>query len=156
MIDNTAIALIIISISALLCSVVYCVCCLWSQIYNFRGQDRVNIDQHVNIHINTEVNNQNIIVEQNERNVRNVSISQIRQLENSAQEDSVSINSSCSICSDRLKNPVVLPCCKNTVCLTCITKWIVNNPSCHLCRSSLKIKKDDMNMITEYLVIDNV
>lgn len=147
MVDDISISIVIIFCGISLCIITYCLC---KQIYTFGGN---NTDgRQLDIHI--EVNTPTIIVE------RNVSIGQIRNLENgvenSTQEDSVSINSSCSICSDRLKNPVVLPCCKNTVCLSCITEWIVNNPSCHLCRSSLKIKKDDMNMITEYLVVANV
>lgn len=51
------------------------------------------------------------------------------------------LDDDCSICSETLKNPVLLPCCQNIVCLDCIHKWISSNPSCHMCRSTVKIKE---------------
>ena len=52
----------------------------------------------------------------------------------------------CSICSSKLQDPVLVPCCQNIVCAKCIIEWLRINPSCHMCRS--KIRADDLMSVT--------
>lgn len=45
----------------------------------------------------------------------------------------------CSICYDKLKNPVLEPGCQNIFCCECMWLWIASNPSCPLCRNSIEL-----------------
>lgn len=43
----------------------------------------------------------------------------------------------CYICYDDVANKTVVPCCSNAFCFRCINTWIVRNPTCPLCKSTL-------------------
>lgn len=45
----------------------------------------------------------------------------------------------CSICTNKLENPVLLPCCQNIVCSSCIHEWLSHSPTCHMCRAEVKV-----------------
>ncbi len=51
------------------------------------------------------------------------------------------INSSCIICYNELKDPVLFPCCHNIFCGKCIMKWHKTNSSCPLCRTKIEFSK---------------
>jgi len=51
------------------------------------------------------------------------------------------INSSCIICYNELKDPVLFPCCHNIFCGKCIMKWHKTNDSCPLCRTKIDFSK---------------
>jgi hypothetical protein len=51
------------------------------------------------------------------------------------------INSSCIICYNELKDPVLFTCCHNILCGKCIIKWNKNNNSCPLCRREIDFQK---------------
>jgi SNF2 family DNA or RNA helicase len=47
-------------------------------------------------------------------------------------------SSHCNICFDvDLECPAITPCCNTKFCFECITKWLVEKPSCPFCRASL-------------------
>jgi len=41
----------------------------------------------------------------------------------------------CSICTEKLKNPIMEPCCQNLFCGECLFIWLQRKQSCPLCRS---------------------
>ena len=47
------------------------------------------------------------------------------------------LEEACSICSDILKDPVLVPCCQNIFCIKCLMKWLRINhqQTCPYCRS---------------------
>lgn len=55
--------------------------------------------------------------------------------------------SNCSICLNKLKNPVLEPNCNNIFCSSCLITWLSKNNSCPLCRE--KIHMDKLVYITE-------
>jgi len=60
-------------------------------------------------------------------------------LETIKQRFSKIIEDDCSICSCTLDNPVLIPCCQNIVCAKCMIDWLKINPTCHMCRSKVKV-----------------
>jgi SNF2 family DNA or RNA helicase len=49
-------------------------------------------------------------------------------------------SSHCNICFDvDIECPTITPCCNTKFCLECITKWLVEKPSCPFCRADLTI-----------------
>lgn len=47
----------------------------------------------------------------------------------------------CTICYNNINNPILIPCCQNLFCGTCIMKWLETNKSCPMCRSSINVKE---------------
>lgn len=47
----------------------------------------------------------------------------------------------CTICYNNINNPILIPCCQNLFCGTCIMKWLDTNKSCPMCRSSINVKE---------------
>ena len=43
----------------------------------------------------------------------------------------------CPICMETNKEPIVVTCCQNMYCGSCILKWLQNKDSCPLCRKSI-------------------
>lgn len=41
----------------------------------------------------------------------------------------------CSICADKLDNPILVPCCQQIFCGKCILNWIATKKTCPYCRS---------------------
>lgn len=53
-------------------------------------------------------------------------------------KDKLDDSSHCNICFDvDLECPAITPCCNTKFCFECITKWLVEKPSCPFCRASL-------------------
>lgn len=47
----------------------------------------------------------------------------------------------CTICYNTINNPILIPCCQNLFCGSCIMKWMDTNKSCPMCRSSINVKE---------------
>lgn len=47
----------------------------------------------------------------------------------------------CTICYSTIKDPILIPCCQNLFCGTCIMKWMDTNKSCPMCRSNINVKE---------------
>lgn len=47
----------------------------------------------------------------------------------------------CTICYNNINNPILIPCCQNLFCGSCIMKWLETNKSCPMCRSSINVKE---------------
>lgn len=50
------------------------------------------------------------------------------------------LNSNCSICMDVLKEPILITCCQNIFCGSCLLEWMKNRDNCPLCRSFINNK----------------
>ena len=59
------------------------------------------------------------------------------------------LSSNCNICLDNIEKPVLLTCCQNLFCGSCIIEWFKNNNTCPMCRAKISsefiiyIKTDD-------------
>ena len=51
------------------------------------------------------------------------------------------LNEDCSICADEMKNPILVPCCQNIFCGSCIVNWVKSKANCINCRSPLALDK---------------
>lgn len=58
----------------------------------------------------------------------------IRELENRFQN---ALNNNCHICLSKLNKPILLSCCQNLFCGSCILKWLETKNNCPLCRCSI-------------------
>ncbi|XP_055550322.1 uncharacterized protein LOC129732914 [Wyeomyia smithii] len=54
-------------------------------------------------------------------------------------EEICTIDSTCIICLDAVKYPVLCPGCKQSTCFDCIQKWITQTDSCPKCRRKSRI-----------------
>lgn len=48
------------------------------------------------------------------------------------------LSGNCSICLEKITNPVMEPNCQNVFCGKCLLKWLDSNRTCPLCRSDVK------------------
>lgn len=46
----------------------------------------------------------------------------------------------CCICQDSIKKPILVACCQNIFCSTCILEWLKSKSSCPLCRTDICAK----------------
>lgn len=54
-------------------------------------------------------------------------------------KDRIQGTKDCLICYDEIRNKTVVPCCNNSYCLACITKWVTtHSPRCPMCKSALR------------------
>ena len=51
------------------------------------------------------------------------------------------LGGNCCICIDKIEKPVLLPCCQNVFCGTCILEWLKTNTRCPMCRSDVAMDK---------------
>ena len=47
----------------------------------------------------------------------------------------------CTICYSEIDKPVLLSCCQNVFCGSCIMKWMETKKTCPMCRASLNVKE---------------
>ena len=57
----------------------------------------------------------------------------------------------CSICLNKATNQITLTNCKHTFCTDCITNWIIKNPSCPNCRTSIT-NAEQKNFLVEFII----
>jgi hypothetical protein len=53
--------------------------------------------------------------------------------------DRVSQSDMCTVCYDALANKTVVPCCSNSFCFACITRWLDHSRVCPLCKAPLAV-----------------
>lgn len=41
----------------------------------------------------------------------------------------------CCICYDTIENKTIVPCCSNSYCFQCISRWLCRSPMCPICKS---------------------
>jgi SNF2 family DNA or RNA helicase len=47
----------------------------------------------------------------------------------------------CTICYSEISNPVLLPCCQNVFCGSCIMTWMDTKKTCPMCRALINLKE---------------
>lgn len=47
----------------------------------------------------------------------------------------------CTICYSEIDKPVLLPCCQNVFCGSCIMKWLETKKTCPMCRANINVKE---------------
>ena len=63
------------------------------------------------------------------------------------------LNSNCTICLNKLKNPVMLGCCQNIFCGECILSWLDKKNTCPLCRTQQN--KENIILIQDKTIEEN-
>jgi SNF2 family DNA or RNA helicase len=58
--------------------------------------------------------------------------SQIKEIDNRYKN---MLKQDCNICMEKLDDPVMEPNCQNLFCGKCLLKWLINKPTCPLCRT---------------------
>lgn len=53
----------------------------------------------------------------------------------------------CIICLNPQESKTITKCCKSSYCFSCISKWLINNTVCPMCKSS--ISENDLYVITD-------
>ena len=51
------------------------------------------------------------------------------------------LKESCSICTDELTKPVLMPCCQHIFCGGCALGWLQSHRNCPMCRSNVSLSK---------------
>ena len=63
-----------------------------------------------------------------------------RQIENLETRFKKILEEPCPICYEDLQNPTMVSCCQNIYCGKCLIDWLVNKPTCPMCRSQVDKK----------------
>lgn len=66
------------------------------------------------------------------------------------------LKDNCSICTDKLKNPVMDPNCQNLFCSECLLVWLQNKQNCPLCRAPIKTSELVYLTVEENTCDDNI
>lgn len=51
----------------------------------------------------------------------------------------IGATNTCCICYEGIENKSVAPCCSNSYCLRCVSRWLVHKSDCPMCKSALRI-----------------
>jgi hypothetical protein len=95
---------------------------------------QVKLEQR-NYQLRTAIINNNSISNITHHNTKRLTL--LRQLNEIKEQYTQRLNENCSICIDQLEKPVLVPCCQNIMCGSCILEWVKTHNTCPLCRSSI-------------------